>query len=297
MQYAQIGWTSIATGSFFILFAMAFSLVLKVSKIWNFAQPAAMAIAFYAMLWAASTLSQPLAVIIIFGLVATVSFNVGLERIGFNSLRRRKAPSMTFFIFTLIVTEFISYVVTLVFGAQGYTLYESIISPTHRVWSLFVTNWDITAVSVCGFLLIFYAIFMRYTKSGRRLLAVSNNPWLAELYGINVKRVFTTTMVISSVFIVGGMYLMGTRVTVTPGTGLLLIIETVAATIIGGIGNVWGAALAAVGIRFLQGFSVLFLPSLWQGFVVYLVLFVLIIAIPQGLPSLVGRIGARKVAP
>ncbi len=44
--YTQIVWTSLANSSYQVLFAVAFALVLKVLGIWNFAQPALMAISF-----------------------------------------------------------------------------------------------------------------------------------------------------------------------------------------------------------------------------------------------------------
>ena len=43
----QIVWTSLATTSYFVLFAVAFALVLKVNRLFNFAQAATMNIAFY----------------------------------------------------------------------------------------------------------------------------------------------------------------------------------------------------------------------------------------------------------
>ena len=46
---AQILWTSTAAAGFQVLFTIAFALVLKVNKIWNFTQPALMGVAFYAM--------------------------------------------------------------------------------------------------------------------------------------------------------------------------------------------------------------------------------------------------------
>ena len=44
---AQILWTSLATGSYYVLFAVAFALVLKVNGVFNFAQAGLMTIAFY----------------------------------------------------------------------------------------------------------------------------------------------------------------------------------------------------------------------------------------------------------
>ena len=56
----------------------------------------------------------------------------------------------------------------------------------------------------------------------------------------------------------------------------------VAATILGGIGNIWGAALAAVVLGVVQNSSILFIPSAWQGFLLFAFLFFAIVLFPNG---------------
>ena len=55
------------------------------------------------------------------------------------------------------------------------------------------------------------------------------------------------------------------------------------ATIVGGIGNIWGAALAAIVLGIVQNASVLFIPSQHQGFLLYVFLFFAIIFFPEGI--------------
>jgi branched-subunit amino acid ABC-type transport system permease component len=61
-----------------------------------------------------------------------------------------------------------------------------------------------------------------------------------------------------------------------------LMVYAVAATILGGIGNVFAAGIAAVAISMLQQFSVLFLESRWQPLIVFGILFVAIVFFPKG---------------
>ena len=58
---------------------------------------------------------------------------------------------------------------------------------------------------------------------------------------------------------------------------------SVAATILGGIGNIWGAAIAAVLLGVVQNSSILFIPSAWQGFLLYAFLFFAIVLFPNGI--------------
>ena len=89
------------------------------------------------------------------------------------------------------------------------------------------------------------------------------------------------------------MFLYGTRAQVQPLTSLEMMLFATLATILGGIGRIWGAALAAVLLGVLQNSSILVIPSEWQGFLLYVVLFVTIIFFPQGI-GMPGRI--RRLA-
>ena len=87
---------------------------------------------------------------------------------------------------------------------------------------------------------------MRFTRLGQFMVGVADNAGLAELYGINKRQVFVTTMLIAGVFVAVGMFLYGMRAQVLPQTSVSLMLFAVAATIIGGIGSIPGAAVAAV---------------------------------------------------
>ena len=124
--------------------------------------------------------------------------------------------------------------------------------------------------------------FMRFSRRGQFMVAVADNPALAEFYGIDRQRVFTLTMLIAGALVAIGMFLYGTRAQVQPLTGLELMLFATLATIIGGIGNVWGAALAAIVLGVVQNASILVIPSEWQGFLLYVFLFATIIFFAAG---------------
>jgi branched-subunit amino acid ABC-type transport system permease component len=91
------------------------------------------------------------------------------------------------------------------------------------------------------------------------------------------------TMVVAAIFITAGMFLYGTRAQVQPLTSLEMMLFAALATILGGIGRIWGAALAAVLLGIIQNASILVIPSEWQGFLLYVFLFVAIIFFPEGI--------------
>jgi branched-subunit amino acid ABC-type transport system permease component len=278
----QILWTSLATSSCFVLFALAFALVLKVNRIFNFAQAATMTVAFYAAFTAVARAGWPGWAGVLAAIAGALVMSVALEVLGFRALRRRRASSMFVFIFTLIVSELVSYVAMLVYGTWPSTVFPSLFWPVTLVAGIAVSQWDMLAVGATAIVLIGTFAFLRFSRLGQSMTAVADNPELAEFYGIAKDRVYLAAMLLSGLVIGLAMFLYGTRAQVQPTSGIELLLFAIAATIIGGIGNLGGAVITAFVLGIIQNGSVLFIPSEWQGFLLYFFLFLAIVFFPKG---------------
>ena len=279
---SQILWTSFATSSYFVLFALAFALVLKVNKVFNFAQAAIMSVAFYSAYVAVRVLGLNGVTGLIACLAGGILTAVVIEVFGFAKLRTRKASPMFVFIFTLVVSQFVSYVLMLIFGTWPTTIFPTMFWPVSLVGGIAISAWDVPALAAMAAILIALWAFLRFTRWGQFMIAVADNPDLAELYGIQKNRVMVVSMAIAGAICAAGMFLYGTRAQVQPSAATELMLFAVAATIIGGIGNLWGAAIAAIVLGLVQNSSILFIPSAWQGFLLYAFLFLAIVLFPRG---------------
>jgi branched-subunit amino acid ABC-type transport system permease component len=216
-------------------------------------------------------------------LIMTVALCWILEVTGFASLRRRKASSLFVFIFTFIISQFASYVLALIFGTWSYTIFPSMFYNVYMVGELAVSAWDVPAMAsaFCAIMALF--AFLRFTRYGQFMLAVSDKPDLAQFYGIDTRKVFLLTMLLAGALVTLGMFLFGTRSLVQPRTSMELMLFAAVATIVGGIGNLAGAAIAAICLGIIQNASILFISSEWQSFLLYVFLFGTIIFFPEGL--------------
>jgi len=198
-------------------------------------------------------------------------------------LRRRRSPPLLLFIFAIVVAEFVAYLLSLIFGTEPQSLTRSLVSEVHLVGGVAVSSWDLNAIAVTAAACAALFAFLRYTRQGQFLYAVADNGELAELYGISANRAYLTAMVASASLVSLGVYLYGTRASMIPNAPLELMLFAVIATILGGIGSLLGAGLAAVFLSVLQSASILVIPSQWQSSLTYLVLFVVILFFPTGL--------------
>lgn len=224
------------------------------------------------------------------GLAVTIGVALAVQVFAIEVLRRRKSSGLTFFIFTLVFAQLVAYVLTVAFGTDPETIYPSVMSHVRLVGGVAVSDWDIRAVLVtCGLLAVLY-VLLRGTRDGQFILAVADNARLAEIYGINARRAYLLSSVIAAVLITAGIYLYGSRAGVTPDVPIGLVLTAVIATLVGGVGRVFSAGLAAVGLALLQSFSILFIAAKWQSLLLYAVLFGALVLFPRGL----GRMSIRR---
>lgn len=280
---AQILWTSLATTSYLVLFALAFALVLKVNGIFNFTQAAVMTAAFYAAYSCVQLLKLPGWIAFAGALAAALALSWIVETFGFAVLRRKRASSLFVFIFTFVVSQFVAYLAALIFGTWTYTIFPSMFWDVTLVGAVAVSDWDVPAMASAAVATAALFAFLRYSRRGQFMIAVADNRDLAQFYGIEVRKTLLLTILIAGALAALGMFLFGTRTQVQPRTTMELMLFAAVASIIGGIGNLAGAAIAAVCLGIVQNASILVIPSAWQSFLLYVFLFVTIIFFPRGL--------------
>jgi len=287
----QIAWTSVATSTYYVLFAIAFALTLKVARVWNFVQAGVMGLAFYGMFAAIRQWNWHPAAGFAFGLALAVAFAAAVEIFGYRVLKRRRSSTLLLFIFAIVVAEFMAYLLSLLFGTEPQSLTRSMTPGIHLVGGVAITSWDLGALAVTLVVCAALAAYLRFTRQGQYMSAVSDNAALAELYGISANRAMLAAMIIAAALVSVGVYLYGTRASMIPNAPLDLMVLAVIATILGGLGSLAGAAAAAVFLSLLQSGSILFIPSQWQSSLTYFVLFVVILFFPTGfrLPAWLAR--------
>ena len=120
------------------------------------------------------------------------------------------------------------------------------------------------------------------TALGRSFRAVSDDREIAELMGLNAKKVYALATAIAFVLIAIAGALQGMRTTVSPSDGPLLLLFAFEAVIIGGMGSFWGTLAGAMILGVTQQIGFRLDPGwgIWFGHIVFLAVLVLR---PQGL--------------
>jgi branched-chain amino acid transport system permease protein len=122
------------------------------------------------------------------------------------------------------------------------------------------------------------------TRQGKMLLAVIHDREMSAAMGINVGKVYFITFTVGAMLGALGGALTAPMISVQPGIGAETIVLAFAVVVIGGLGSLPGAALAAVLVGIVRAAAVHYRPEL-DLFSIYLVMAVVLIVRPKGLFS------------
>ena len=136
----------------------------------------------------------------------------------------------------------------------------------------------LTAVLVVGLHLL-----LTRTTLGRAMRAVSENPTLARVVGVDPETVARWTWLIGGALATIAGVFVGLTVQIRPWLGFDLLLPLFAATILGGVGSVYGAVLGGLLIGLAEAFAVPLVGAEYRAAVAFTVLLAVLLVRPRGL--------------
>jgi len=205
-----------------------------------------------------------------------------LDRLLFAPLRRHEVAV------ALVIASFgaalmLRNVVVFVWGSQPRYYSRSIAIAREILPGVRLTADEIFVLGLTVVLMLALHFFLARTRLGKAMRAVSDDPALARVSGIDVHRVIRWTWIIGAglAAIAGAMF--GLTVQVSPEMGANLILSMFAAAILGGIGSISGAVLGGLVIGLAESVSVAWIGPAYKPGVAFALLFLCLLLFPRGL--------------
>ena len=142
---------------------------------------------------------------------------------------------------------------------------------------------QIFLVLVVMFLVTTLHLFMQKTKMGKAMRATADNVDLARISGIDTERIVLWTWGIGGALAAAGGILYGIDVQLHAGMGWNFVLPLFAATILGTIGNIYGALIGGLIIGVVQQMSTAYLLSTYKPAVAFFVMILILLIRPQGI--------------
>ncbi|MFV0492287.1 MAG: branched-chain amino acid ABC transporter permease [Pseudorhodobacter sp.] len=180
----------------------------------------------------------------------------------------------------------------LIFGVNSY--YEdtpAMLLGSVEIGGIIYLTYQLLLIGLAIMVLILMRLFIGHTRTGRLLAVVVADREVSEALGINTRRMFTIAFTIGVFLAALGGALATPTAGVAPGLGAETMVLAFAVAAIGGLGQVEGAALAAVIVAVARVLAIYFAPEL-DAVAPYLVMLVVLLIRPYGL---FGKAAVRRI--
>jgi branched-chain amino acid transport system permease protein len=269
-RYTGAQWLSfiffgMAQGSIYALIALGYTMVYGVLRLINFAHGEVFMSGALSAYFVADSLTRQgimdqspflgLLVVLVFSALISTVVALSVERIAYRPLRR--APRLVPLITAIGASFVLQYTFRGLFGT-GVKVYPDIDALSGTVFGVQKTL-IVVFVSASLMLALLY-LFIQRTKTGRAIRAVSEDLETAALMGVNVDRVIATTFAVGGIMagVAGVLYALIFK-QVSFFMGFVPGIKAFTAAVLGGIGNIPGAALGGLFLGIFESIG----PSLF----------------------------------
>ena len=267
-------------GAILALPAVGFNAVYAVLRFANFAIGSIATIGAFAGWLANAALGWPVAPSMLAAFVVAGIFGVVGDETVLRPLRRSGA--LTAAIASVALAIILENAVRFVFGndPRGFTL------PVYRDWRGFGLHVGPQQVHDAGAAIVAMAVvfaFLAFTRAGKTMRAVADNPMLASLKGIDAVRIGRIASFVGLGLVGLGGMLVALDTQVDPLTGFRVLLSVFAAAVVGGLGSIPGAVMGAFLIGIGQEMSLLLLPATYRGAVGFLAILLMLSFRPAGI--------------
>lgn len=282
-------------GSMYALIALGYTMVYGILKLLNFAHGDVYMVGAYLgysmiVLLVPATgpvLPRPLLILVmlIVAMVGTSVLGVAIERFAYRPLRN--APRIAPLISALGVSFILQNLVQLIVSPRPLSYGSGTVLPVGA--GITIGGFDISAsrLLVIGTTLVLMAgltYFVRGTRLGRAMRAVSLDHDAAAMMGVDVDRVVAVTFVIGSALAGAAGVMVGiVFLSISHTMGFLAGLKGFTASVVGGIGNIPGAVLGGLLIGLAEAFASIYISITFKEAVAFIILVAVLLIRPSGI--------------
>ncbi len=221
---------------------------------------------------------------ILAALVATALLGVVIELVAFRPIRARQGHFLTPMISTIGVGIVLQEVATHLFGAEQVGFPGGVGAVTWHLGSLTVTSVQLEILGIALFLMAALHLFISRSRLGMAMRATAESDVIARLLGIRTDRIIALTFAVASALGGAAGVLVGLSFNaVSPFMGIDMGVKGLAAMLLGGLGNIYGAMAGGLILGIIEVMSVAYLSSSYRDAFAFLVMIAVLLFRPTGL--------------
>jgi branched-chain amino acid transport system permease protein len=209
---------------------------------------------------------------------------VALDRILYRKLREKKSHEVILCMSSLGAAFILRMLILIFWGADSLFYRPGMLRPAIEFpFGVKIRPDQILILFVVFALVVLLHLYLQKTKMGKAMRATADNMELALVSGIDTERVIILTWGVGGALAAAGGILYGIDVQLHPYMGWNFLIPLFAATILGTIGNVYGALVGGLVIGIAQQVSTAFLLPTYKPAVAFILMILILLVRPKGI--------------
>jgi branched-chain amino acid transport system permease protein len=294
-EFLQQLLNGLSLGAIYALIALGYTMVYGVLRFINFAHSDVFMVGAFIGYYIGQHVPQNTVggglVVMLAAMLGCALLGILIERLAYRPLRG--APTLNVLITAIGVSLLLEYSGQVFFGATPRTFPSVFPSVNFAFGSLVISSNQIVVIVVTALLMVGLQLIVYRTKIGTAMRAVSLNPKAAQLVGINNDVVISFTFGLGSALAAAGGVLYALNYpSIDPLMGVMPGLKAFVAAILGGIGNIPGAALGGLLLGTVETFVNGSQWSTYKDAIAFAILIIILLFRPAGL---LGRASVEKV--
>lgn len=282
--------SGLSSGSTYAMIALGYTMVYGIAKMLNFAHGDVIMVGGYVIYTAMTMGGNPLV-----GLVLAVAFcvllGITIEKIAYKPLRG--ASPLAVLITAIGVSYLLQSLAQMIFGTAPKTVIVADLGNL-QIGELKIPYYIVITLVCSAIIMIALTLFVKKTKIGRAMIAVSEDRGAAQLMGVNVNRVIMLTFAIgSSLAAFAGFFMLMKAPSLSNTLGAMPGIKAFTAAVIGGIGSIPGAMVGGLLMGVVEAISLkISVIAPYTDAIEFMILIVILLVKPTGI---LGKVRREKV--
>lgn len=274
----------ISLGSVYSIIALGYTMVYGIAKMLNFAHGDVIMVGGFIIFTLMSTLGLSSILAVLIAMILCTLLGITIERIAYKPLR--KAPSLAVLITAIGVSYLLQNLALLIFGAEtkSFTSVIPVKALSLSDGRLSISGETLVTIPTCIIIMTVLTIFIKKSKTGRGMIAVSEDKEAAVLMGVNVNKTIAITFAIgSAIAAIGSALMFSTYPNLSPTSGAMPGIKAFVAAVFGGIGSIPGAMIGGILLGIIEILSRAYISTQLGDAIVFLILIVVLLVKPTGI--------------
>lgn len=272
-------------GSVYALIALGYTMVYGIIKLINFAHGDFIMVGGYIIVFTipfCSAFGIPIYISVIPAIIMCAILAMLVERIAYKPLRG--AGSLSSLITALAVSLLLENLCLVLFTSSPRSVPAMFSKDNVALGGISITQSSVLTISISIIVMLILQLFVKKTKLGRSMRAVSEDRQASVLMGVKVNRTISLTFAIGSALAaVGSLMYVASYSKVEPYMGMMLGLKAFIAAVLGGIGSIPGAMVGGFVIGIVESMTKAYINSQLADAFVFGILIIVLLVKPTGL--------------